>query len=85
MIDSYVIGKVHISMKRYMIAVPKIIADELGVQASRFGCSKADIVRKCLQLGLLGLEIEQDSERKLLLRYLNENGEAKDVELRLLV
>ena len=69
---------------RTSIQIPREVADELKEAAKSYRCSVSDILRKCIQLGLLSIEIEKDKNRSLIIRS-KEGGQTIDETIRLLI
>ena len=71
------------SVPRTSVQIPKVISERLRDVAKEYDCTVSDILRKCIQLGLLGIEIDKDESRKLIIRS-ESDGEIVDETIRLL-
>lgn len=56
------------TLKRYTLSLPESIHEELVNVANENGVSVRDIVLRCIKFGLLGINIDSDPNKELLIK-----------------
>jgi len=69
--------------KRYTVTIPDDVYQKLEQHSDKLSTSVNQLIRQFLKLGLIVLELEDNSDKKLIIRSYDENGE-KDEILKLL-
>ncbi len=68
------------SSTRYTLSLPDQIYEELRIKADKHGTSIKEVVRQCLKVGLIAIEVNENPSTDLLIRERSSNGDSSEVK-----